>query len=146
MASALPRRPSAAREHSLSSPTIHNIVVAGRRTSVRLEPVMWQALREIAHAEGIGLNDLVTAIDRRREGLNLTAAIRVCIVDFYRSGWGARPTKDGIEGTSQMAAGGAPVQLLNARRNSRASEKPTSPPISATTANPTLPSPTDRAI
>lgn len=28
-------------------------------------------------------------------------------VDFYRSGWGARPTKDGIEGTSQMAAGGA---------------------------------------
>jgi N-methylhydantoinase B len=28
-------------------------------------------------------------------------------VDFYRSGWGARPTKDGVEGTSQMAAGGA---------------------------------------
>jgi predicted DNA-binding ribbon-helix-helix protein len=82
----MPRRLRAPHEPSLSSPAIHNVVVAGRRTSVRLEPVMWQALREIAHAEGIGLNDLVTAIDRRRDGLNLTAAIRVCIVDFYRSG------------------------------------------------------------
>lgn len=47
---------------------------------------MWEALREIARAEQVGLNDLVTQIDRRRDGLSLTAAIRVHIVDFYRSG------------------------------------------------------------
>jgi predicted DNA-binding ribbon-helix-helix protein len=86
MASALPRRPRAAHELSPSSLTIRNIVVAGHRTSVRLEPVMWEALREIARAEQGGLNDLVTQIDRRRNGLSLTAAIRVHIVDFYRRG------------------------------------------------------------
>jgi predicted DNA-binding ribbon-helix-helix protein len=46
---------------------------------------MWDALREIAHAREIGLNDLVTEIDRRRVASSLTAAIRVYIVDFYRS-------------------------------------------------------------
>jgi predicted DNA-binding ribbon-helix-helix protein len=86
MASALPRRSHAPREVSFSSTPIRNVVVAGRRTSVRLEPVMWEALREIARADDITVNDLVTAIARQRGGRNLTAAIRVYIVDFYRSG------------------------------------------------------------
>lgn len=97
MATALPRRSQAAREVPLSPSPIRNVVVAGHRTSVRLEPVMWEALHDIADAEQIGLNELVTAIDRRRNGLNLTAAIRVYIVDFYRSG--ARTA-----GTAQRAA------------------------------------------
>ena len=86
MASALPRRPRAAREVSFSSTAIRNVVVAGHRTSVRLEPVMWEALREIAHTDDITVNDLVTAIDGQRGGGSLTAAIRVYIVDFYRRG------------------------------------------------------------
>ncbi|HYM73056.1 MAG TPA: ribbon-helix-helix domain-containing protein [Stellaceae bacterium] len=84
MASVLPRRPQGPREVPISSLTIRNIVVAGHRTSVRLEPVMWEALRDIARAEQVALNELVTAIDEHRDGLNLTAAIRVYIVDFYR--------------------------------------------------------------
>ncbi|HTZ34861.1 MAG TPA: ribbon-helix-helix domain-containing protein [Stellaceae bacterium] len=67
---------------------IRNVVVAGRRTSVRLERVMWDALREIARHQGVALNELVTAIDRHREASSLTAAIRVFIVDFYRSAAG----------------------------------------------------------
>jgi predicted DNA-binding ribbon-helix-helix protein len=63
---------------------IRNIVVGGHRTSVRLEPLMWDSLREIARHRGMGLNDLVTEIDGQREALSLTAAIRVYIVDFYR--------------------------------------------------------------
>jgi len=46
---------------------------------------MWDALREIVRTQRIGLNDLVTEIDRRRDGLSLTAAIRVYIVGFYRA-------------------------------------------------------------
>jgi predicted DNA-binding ribbon-helix-helix protein len=65
--------------------TIRNVVVAGHRTSVRLEPIMWDALREIARERVMGLNQLVTEIDERRNGLSLTAAIRVYIVDFYRA-------------------------------------------------------------
>jgi predicted DNA-binding ribbon-helix-helix protein len=68
--------------------TIRNVVVAGHRTSVRLEPLMWEALRDIARRRGVGINDLVTDIDRRRETSSLTAAIRVYIVDFYRSAAG----------------------------------------------------------
>jgi predicted DNA-binding ribbon-helix-helix protein len=64
---------------------IHNVVVAGRRTSVRLEPLMWDALRDIAHRLGATTHDLVTEIDRERTASSLTAAIRVFIVDFYRA-------------------------------------------------------------
>ena len=46
---------------------------------------MWDALRDIAQALGLHLNDLVTDIDRRRTVPNLTAAIRVYIVDYYRN-------------------------------------------------------------
>lgn len=67
-----------------SSLPIRNIVVDGHRTSVRLEPLMWESLRDIAHRRGVGVNDLVTEIDHRRDGLGLTAAIRVYIVEFYR--------------------------------------------------------------
>lgn len=46
---------------------------------------MWEGLRDIAHQRGVSLNDLVTAIDGERDGLSLTAAIRVHVVDFYRN-------------------------------------------------------------
>ncbi len=50
---------------------------------------MWEALQDIAHDRGIGLNDVVTEIDRTRSASSLTAAIRVYIVDFYRTAAGA---------------------------------------------------------
>jgi predicted DNA-binding ribbon-helix-helix protein len=68
---------------------IHNIVVGRHRTSVRLEPVMWDALQDIARRRRVSLHDLVTEIDRGRSASSLTAAIRVYIVDFYRAA--ARP-------------------------------------------------------
>jgi predicted DNA-binding ribbon-helix-helix protein len=88
MASVLPRRPKGPPEPPPVSLPIRNIVVAGHRTSVRLEAVMWQALRDIARAQRTGLNDLVTEIALHRGGLSLTAAIRVYIVDFYRAAAG----------------------------------------------------------
>ena len=85
MASALPRRAPRKRISPSSSLVIHNVVVAGHRTSVRLEPVMWEALQEIARRQETNVNQLVTEIDRQRNSSSLTAAIRVYIVDFYRS-------------------------------------------------------------
>jgi predicted DNA-binding ribbon-helix-helix protein len=49
---------------------------------------MWESLRDIARHRGVALNELVTEIDRQREGLGLTAAIRVFIVSFYRNAAG----------------------------------------------------------
>src|SRR6266852_9239416 len=85
MAHAFPRRSRRNHETAPSSLVIHNIVVGGHRTSVRLEPVMWDALHDIAHRLRDTMHHLVTEIDRERTASSLTAAIRVYIVDFYRA-------------------------------------------------------------
>ena len=79
-----PRRSRRTHQSSPSSLVIHNVVVGGHRTSVRLEPVMWDALHDIARRLRLTTHDLVTDIDRVRTASSLTAAIRVYIVDFYR--------------------------------------------------------------
>ena len=85
MATALRRRPRRVHEPAASSLVIRNVVVGGHRTSVRLEPVMWEALRDISVRRKVTIHDLVTEIDRERTASTLTAAIRVYIVDFYRA-------------------------------------------------------------
>jgi predicted DNA-binding ribbon-helix-helix protein len=85
MQTGLPRRPRRNPESAPSSLVIHNVVVGSHRTSVRLEPVMWDALQDIAHRDRVTLHNLVTDIDRERTASSLTAAIRVYIVDFYRA-------------------------------------------------------------
>jgi predicted DNA-binding ribbon-helix-helix protein len=85
MATVVQRPARRTHETPASSLVIRNIVVAGHRTSVRLEPVMWDALQDIARQLRMTVHDLVTAIDRDRTASSLTAAIRVYIVDFYRT-------------------------------------------------------------
>lgn len=60
-----------------------NVTVAGRRTSMRLEAAMWDALQQICVREGKSLNELVTEIDRRRSESSLTAAIRVYLLRYF---------------------------------------------------------------
>jgi predicted DNA-binding ribbon-helix-helix protein len=85
MEEALPRRRPQRRTPTKSSLVIRNVVVDGRRTSVRLEPTMWDALTEIARHQRRTLRELVTVIAHDRTASSLTAAIRVYIVQFYRS-------------------------------------------------------------
>jgi predicted DNA-binding ribbon-helix-helix protein len=85
MASAFERRSRRDYDHPPSSLVIRNVIVDGHRTSVRLEPVMWEALHEIARRLQVTVHALVTNIDRERTTSTLTAAIRVYIVDFYRA-------------------------------------------------------------
>jgi predicted DNA-binding ribbon-helix-helix protein len=58
--------------------------VHGRRTSISLEPVMWDAFREIAAEQGKIVNQLVTELSRQHP-VNLSASIRVYIVEYYRA-------------------------------------------------------------
>ncbi len=85
MSEQIPQRARRNHENSPSSLVIHNVVVGGHRTSVRLEPVMWDALSDIGRRLRVTTHDLVTDIDRMRTASSLTAAIRVYIVDFYRA-------------------------------------------------------------
>jgi len=61
-----------------------SVVVGGHRTSVSLEPLFWEALTEIAVRRGKSVNELVTEIDRNRT-TNLSSAIRVFVLNLYRS-------------------------------------------------------------
>lgn len=62
------------------------IVMGEHKTSIRLPPIMWEALDEIAHHLGITRTDLLRQIDRKRTAAQgLTDAIRTYIVEFYRA-------------------------------------------------------------
>lgn len=62
-----------------------NITVNGIRTSVRLEPMIWEALREIAQRERMSVHALCTTINRRRRDASLTSAIRVFVIMYFRN-------------------------------------------------------------
>ena len=63
-----------------------NIRIHKRRTSVRLEPEMWNALNEIAELEGCSVHDLCGAVhDLKEMGSSFTAALRVFMMEYYRS-------------------------------------------------------------
>ena len=68
-----------------SSVVKRSIVVAGHKTSVSLEDAFWKGLKEIAGGRDVTLSDLVAAIDSERQQGNLSSAIRLFVLDFYRS-------------------------------------------------------------
>lgn len=75
-----------------SSLISRNITILGKRTSVRLEPEMWQALKDISRREGCSIHELCSLIAiRKRDLSSLTASIRVFLMLYYR----AASTEDG---------------------------------------------------
>ena len=65
----------------------HNIVIDGKRTRIRLDPISLDALYEIASRERITVNELCTMIHTRNEGndFTFTAAIRIFLLSYYRA-------------------------------------------------------------
>ena len=62
-----------------------SVVIAGHRTSVCLEDPFWTAFKEIAAGRDMTLSDLVGVIDSQRRYGNLSSAIRLFVLDFYRN-------------------------------------------------------------
>jgi predicted DNA-binding ribbon-helix-helix protein len=63
-----------------------NVVVGGRRTSVRLEPAMWDALKDIAGWERRTVNEIVSAVaESRTATASLTSAIRIFVMAYFRA-------------------------------------------------------------
>jgi predicted DNA-binding ribbon-helix-helix protein len=61
-----------------------SIVIGGRKTSVSLEDAFWTALKEIAGGREVALSELVGAINKERQHANLSSAIRLFVLGFYR--------------------------------------------------------------
>jgi len=62
-----------------------NVTVSGRRTSIRMEPLMWDSLVDICAREGRSVHDVSSLVDRCRGDSSLTAALRVFILSYYRA-------------------------------------------------------------
>jgi predicted DNA-binding ribbon-helix-helix protein len=71
----------------MSSPTVakRSIYFGGRVTSVTLEDAFWEDLKGIARRRRMKLPDLIGAIDSQRQDSNLSSAIRLYVLRFYRS-------------------------------------------------------------
>ena len=61
-----------------------SVLIAGHQTSVSLEDAFWKELREIAGERNMTVADFIAAIDRERQHKNLSSAIRLFVLDFYR--------------------------------------------------------------
>jgi predicted DNA-binding ribbon-helix-helix protein len=72
----------------VAGPVKRSVLIAGHATSISLEPVFWDALREAAASEGLPLNALVARIDAERieqaDPPNLGSAIRVWLFERER--------------------------------------------------------------
>jgi predicted DNA-binding ribbon-helix-helix protein len=62
-----------------------NVTAVEGRTSMRLEPELWNALEEICLREKKNLATLVQSVERTRNGGGRTSAVRVHIVDYFRA-------------------------------------------------------------
>jgi predicted DNA-binding ribbon-helix-helix protein len=76
-------------EEPFAGPVKRSMMIAGHATSISLEPIFWDALREAAEAERLPLNALVARVDAERiqadEPPNLASALRVWLFARERS-------------------------------------------------------------
>lgn len=105
---------AASEEAKTSKSTLvsRNITILGRRTSVRLEPEMWMALKEIAKRERCTIHDICSLISlRKNENTSLTAAIRVFLMLYFR----ASSTEEGHCSAGHCSAGHGSFETMKQR-------------------------------
>jgi len=61
-----------------------SVVLGGHKTSVSLEDAFWKSLKQIAASGKMTVSELLTAIDSGRHHGNLSSAIRLFVLNFYR--------------------------------------------------------------
>ncbi len=89
----------------MKSPVIkRSIVIAGHKTSVSLEDAFWKGLKDIAGSRDMTLSDLVASIDTDRRHGNLSSAIRLFVLDHYRSQIPDDEARDRSAGATRTAA------------------------------------------
>lgn len=65
--------------------TKRSIVIAGHKTSVSLEDAFWDELKMFAEQQRMTLSSVVNDIDTKRDGGNLSSAIRLFVLERARA-------------------------------------------------------------
>ncbi len=71
-----------------------NVTIRGKRTSLRLEEEMWEALREVCRRENVSIHDLCSMVEDRRGRSSRTSAVRAFVITYFRV---AAKTGDGAQ-------------------------------------------------
>lgn len=61
-----------------------SLTIAGHRTSIAIEPEFWSGLEAMAAAGGKSIAALIGEIDEQREVPNLSSAVRLAVLAWYR--------------------------------------------------------------
>src|SRR5262249_46312290 len=62
----------------------HSVVIDGHKTSISLEDAFWCHLRDIARTHHWPVGKLIAEIDEDRMHNNLSSAIRVFVLEYFR--------------------------------------------------------------
>jgi predicted DNA-binding ribbon-helix-helix protein len=74
----------------MKSPLVkRSVVIGSHKTSVSLEEAFWDGMKDISRERGKTLSELVSEIDGRRQEGNLSSAIRLFVLDYFRTGGAA---------------------------------------------------------
>ena len=70
----------------MKSPVLkRSIIVGGHKTSVSLEEAFWNDIKEISGQRDMTRSELVDEIDSNRQQGNLSSAICLFVLDYFRS-------------------------------------------------------------
>ena len=69
----------------MTRPVKRSFSIKGHRTSISVEAAFWTALREAAEEERIPLAGLIAKIDSERGTAGLSSAVRVWLLDRFKS-------------------------------------------------------------
>jgi predicted DNA-binding ribbon-helix-helix protein len=61
-----------------------SVVISGHKTSVSLEEPFWREVKDIARGRDMTMSELISAIAAERQRGNLSSAIRLFVLEFYR--------------------------------------------------------------
>ncbi|HLO49646.1 MAG TPA: ribbon-helix-helix domain-containing protein [Kamptonema sp.] len=75
-----------------------NVYIAGKRTSIRLEEEMWQALADVAERENIAKDDLLNLISEfKQPNSSFTSATRAFLLTYFREAASLAPVLEWVE-------------------------------------------------
>ncbi len=61
-----------------------SLTIAGHRTSIAIENEFWAGLEAMALASGKSIAAVIAEIDQEREAPNLSSAVRLAVLAWYR--------------------------------------------------------------
>jgi predicted DNA-binding ribbon-helix-helix protein len=80
-----------------------SVVIAGHKTSVSLEDAFWKTFKEIADQRSVTASELAATVDAERKHPNLSSAIRLFVLGYYRDQLSEYERRDRTRGTPATA-------------------------------------------